>query len=220
MATKNNKYACTSCKKTFGRKYNAERHNKIVHDEMAMVYDKETDWKSSINKKIIPSNTIARTTKSIESSSIYTPSKIESIEDIKDPLSSQVYNNNLKDLYKSNLDLNINENEDDQIVFNTIGKISPYIDTLDSLLLSRSMDNKDRNKILSSILISSLSTSNPASFIKEQINYYRSLIAMKRAISLISYHFNTDLKQARETLKGLVLTAPYFKNKFNNKKNR
>ena len=41
---------------------------------------------------------------------------------------------------------------------------------------------------------------------------------MKRAISLISYHFNTDLKQARETLKGLVLTAPYFKNKFNNKK--
>ena len=41
---------------------------------------------------------------------------------------------------------------------------------------------------------------------------------MKRAISLTAYHFNTDLKQARETLKGLVLTTPYFKNKFNNKK--
>jgi hypothetical protein len=121
---------------------------------MAMVYDKETDWKSSINKKIIPSNTIARTTtKSIESTSTNTPSKVESIEDTKDPLPSQAYNNNnLKDLYKSNLDRDINENEYDQIVLNTIGKISPYIDTLDSLLLSRSMDNSnEKSNIIDSI---------------------------------------------------------------------
>jgi hypothetical protein len=35
---------------TFSRKFNAQRHNKIVHGEMAMVYDNETDWKSSIKK--------------------------------------------------------------------------------------------------------------------------------------------------------------------------
>ena len=64
-------------------------------------------------------------------------------------------------MYKDDLGLIINENEVNQIVFNTIGKISPYIDTLDSLLLSRPMDNKDRIGILSSILISSLSSSNP-----------------------------------------------------------
>ena len=107
-----------------------------------------------------------------------------------------------------------NENKDDQLVFKIIGKISPYIDTLDSPLLSRYPENKDRIKILSSLLITSLTTSNPIKFIKEQINFFRSLIAMKKSISLISYYYNIEPKQARETLKGLVLSAHYSKNKF------
>jgi hypothetical protein len=40
------------------------------------------------------------------------------------------------------------------------------------------------------------------------------MIAMKKSISLITYYYNIEPKQARETLKGLVLSAPYSKNKF------
>src|SRR3954470_12801725 len=210
MARKNT-YACTSCKKTFSRKYNAERHNKIVHEEMAMVYNKETDWKSNIKKSSLKSsNIIDHTIKSTSSS----PSSLKPDKDIDNLIPKQTYNNNLKDLYKDDLYLDNSENKDDQLVFKIIGKISPYIDTLDSLLLSRYSDNDDRIKILSFILISSLTTSNPIDFIKEQISFFRSMIAMKKSISLITYYYNIEPKQARETLKGLVLSAPYSKNKF------
>jgi len=195
-----NIYACTSCKKTFSRKFNAERHNKIVHEEMAMVYNKENDWKSNIKKSPLKSsNTIDHTIKSTSLSH----SSLKPDKNIDNLIPKQTYNNNLKDLYK-----------DDQLVFKIIGKMAPYIDTLDSLLLSRYSDNNDRIKILSSILTTSLTTSNPIKFIKEQINFLHSLIAMKKSISLISHYYNIEPKQARETLKGLVLSAPYSKNKF------
>ena len=195
-----NIYACTSCKKTFSRKFNAERHNKVVHEEMAMVYNKENDWKSNIKKSPLKSsNTIDRIIKSTSLSH----SSLKPDKNIDNLIPKQTYNNNLKDLYK-----------DDQLVFKIIGKMAPYIDTLDSLLLSRYSDNNDRIKILSSILTTSLTTSNPIKFIKEQINFLHSLIAMKKSISLISHYYNIEPKQARETLKGLVLSAPYSKNKF------
>ncbi len=43
-------YRCTNCKKTFGRKYNAERHNTDIHYEMAVIYNKENDWVSNKGK--------------------------------------------------------------------------------------------------------------------------------------------------------------------------
>ena len=217
-----NIYACTSCKKTFSRKFNAERHNKIVHEEMAMVYNKETDWKSNIKKSPLKSsNTIDRIIKSPSLSH----SSLKPDKNIDNLIPKQTYNNNLKDLYKDDqyLDnseskddqyVDNSESKDDQLVFKIIGKMAPYIDTLDSLLLSRYSDNNDRIKILSSILTTSLTTSNPIKFIKEQINFLHSLIAMKKSISLISHYYNIEPKQARETLKGLVLSAPYSKNKF------
>jgi len=206
-----NIYACTSCKKTFSRKFNAERHNKVVHEEMAMVYNKENDWKSNIKKSPLKSsNTIDRIIKSTSLSH----SSLKPDKNIDNLIPKQTYNNNLKDLYKDDQYLDNSESKDDQLVFKIIGKMAPYIDTLDSLLLSRYSDNNDRIKILSSILTTSLTTSNPIKFIKEQINFLHSLIAMKKSISLISHYYNIEPKQARETLKGLVLSAPYSKNKF------
>jgi hypothetical protein len=159
------------------------------------------------------SNTIDPTIKSSLSSSL---SSLKTDKDMDNPISKQTYNNNnLKDLYKDDLDQDNDENKDDQLVFKIIGKMSPYLDTLDCLLLSRYPDNNDdRIKILSSILITSLTTSNPIKFIKEQINFLLSLIAMRKSISSISHYYNIEPKKARETLKGLVLSSPYSKNKF------
>jgi hypothetical protein len=49
------KWLCLyGCKNTFGRKYNAERHNITIHNEMAVIYNKETDLVS--NKRKINGN--------------------------------------------------------------------------------------------------------------------------------------------------------------------
>jgi hypothetical protein len=37
-------YACKYCNKTFSRKYNVERHNEKIHNQMANIYDKQTGW--------------------------------------------------------------------------------------------------------------------------------------------------------------------------------
>ena len=48
-------FECTNCKETFTRKGNAERHNIAIHNEMAVIYNKETDWISNKRKINIPS---------------------------------------------------------------------------------------------------------------------------------------------------------------------
>jgi hypothetical protein len=45
-------YGCTMCKKTFPRRYNADRHNLQIHNEMAIVYNKDTGWRSDMTKEI------------------------------------------------------------------------------------------------------------------------------------------------------------------------
>src|SRR4029078_10862585 len=72
-------YGCTDCNKTFSRKYNAERHNETIHNQMAKIYKKETGWKlnnkqkTNINSQmqqdsllVTPSNTTTTTTSDIE----------------------------------------------------------------------------------------------------------------------------------------------------------
>ena len=73
-------YGCTKCKKTFPRRYNAERHNKLIHDEMAIVFNKDTGWRSD-------------TTKEIKSQSSPFPSS--SISSSKTPTDSTKYNDTI-----------------------------------------------------------------------------------------------------------------------------
>jgi hypothetical protein len=114
-----NIYACTSCKKTFSRKFNAERHNKVVHEEMAMVYNKENDWKSNIKKSPLKSsNTIDRIIKSTSLSH----SSLKPDKNIDNLIPKQTYNNNLKDLYKDDQYLDNSESKDDQYVDNSESK--------------------------------------------------------------------------------------------------
>ena len=102
-----------------------------MHEEMTIIYNKEMDWKSNIKKHIRSFNTIGQTIKPTSS-----PSTLKIDKSIDNPISKQTYNNNLKDLYKDDyINIDINENKNDQLAFKIIRKISPYIDTLDYLLL-------------------------------------------------------------------------------------
>src|SRR3954465_15139971 len=56
-------YKCTNCEQTFSRKWNAERHNAQIHDEMAIVYNKESKWRSHTGKEGTSTSTTSTTTK-------------------------------------------------------------------------------------------------------------------------------------------------------------
>ncbi len=78
------------------------------------------------------------------------------------------------------------------------------------------MDLEERNQILAELIISSLASSDPFAFIKEQIDFYHSLIAMIRAILLISHYYKFESVKAKETLRALVSNSPHIKkNKIN-----
>jgi hypothetical protein len=94
-------------------------------------------------------------------------------------------------------------------------KISPLIDELDTLLISTYIQNINRTQILASVIISSLTSQNPVKFIKDQINFYRSFIGIKKASGFVALTQNIPLEQAQLLLKSIILAAPYSKNKFN-----
>jgi hypothetical protein len=211
MVKKRTTYSCTLCKLTFSRKFNAERHNNKIHEGLAVIFNKETGWKSDKRKLDQVSSPAATST----TSSFVTS---ESIKDSMNEFLNKNYNN-LSDLYMKNQKLEVNndiDNENEQMVLKIIGKLSPFIDKLDSLLLSGSVGVEERNQILAELIISSLASSDPFAFIKEQIDFFQSLIAMRRAILLISHYYKFKPVKAKETLKALVLNSPYIKkNKIN-----
>lgn len=43
-------FGCSECDRTFGRKYNGERHNRNNHDDLAIIYDKRL--KSNVDNTV------------------------------------------------------------------------------------------------------------------------------------------------------------------------
>ena len=204
-------YGCTKCKKTFPRRYNAERHNKSIHDEMAIVFNKDTGWRSD-------------TTKEIKSQSSPFPSS--SISSSKTPTDSTKYNDtipssrvpypNLEELHVGIPNPEINIKTDDEKFFEIFGKISPLIEDLDTLLSTyKSPDEKI--KMVSEGIILALMSSNPVRTLKDIINLHRLNKGITKAVAFIAKSKNITPEQAQSMLKAMVMTAPYSKNenKFN-----
>jgi hypothetical protein len=191
-------FECTNCKKTFSRKYNADRHNIAIHNEMAVIYNKETDWVSNKRKINVPS-----------SSTISLESDNNNSTKIPKPNNTNLNDFEYRDPYSKIA------KTDEEKVYKIFEKISPLIDELDTLLISTYIQNINRTQILASVIISSLTSQNPVKFIKNQINFYRSFIGIKKASGFVALTQNIPLEQAQLMLKSIILAAPYSKNKFN-----
>jgi hypothetical protein len=202
-------YACTKCNKTFGRRYNADRHSLRKHDGMAIISNKETNEIS--NKRKIndyspsPSSPITTTTTKTDANN-----NTRTFPDLHD--------NNHEDFF-SNPDSKINNNTvDKEKIFRIFEKISPLIDELDLLLIKYKPD-PERKQILSNVIGLSLATPNPVRSLKDTINFYRVTKIMEKATSYVAESQNTTPNQAKEMLKSIILAAPYSRDKFNNKFN-
>jgi predicted ribosome quality control (RQC) complex YloA/Tae2 family protein len=221
-----NTYACTGCKKTFSRKYNAERHNKLKHAEMAVVYNKETDWISNKRKTNVnvqrdsSSSTLPPSLSPTQTSAPLSPTPFSyptstSISDTDNKNTiSEPYHDFLKDFNLEDHNSKINENTDIEKIFKIFEKISPLIDELDTQLSTYKI-HEERMKILSDSIISALSSYNPVQSLKEIIKLHRSTMGIKKASGFVAFSHNIPLDKAQSMLATIILTAPYSKkNKF------
>lgn len=208
-------YSCTGCKKTFSRKSNAERHNRLIHNEMAIVFNKETGRLANKNKE----SKLSSLTSSFSPFPFPSDSKTATTDTNNNntvPPTPNLFPNDLKDF---NVDIpypKINIKTDENKFFKIFEKTSPLIDELDALLLSTYVQNIDRIQLLSTTITSALMSQNPVNVIKAQINFYRSLIGIKKASGFVAASHNISLDQAKDMLKTIILSAPYSKNKFDN----
>jgi hypothetical protein len=138
-------FECTNCKKTFSRKYNADSHNISIHNEMAVIYNKDADWIS--NKRKI--NVSSSPTISLDTDNHNTTTT-------KIPKSN---NTNLNDFEYRDPYSKIAKTDEEK-VYKIFEKISPLIDELDTLLISTYIQNINRTQILASVIISSLTSQN------------------------------------------------------------
>ena len=202
-------YACTKCNKTFGRRYNADRHSLRKHDGMAIIFNKETDEIS--NKRKIDdyssSSSLITTT---------TTTKTDANNDTK--TIPNPYDNNHEDFFGIPESKINNNTLDKEKIFRIFEKISPLIDEFDTLLTKYEPD-PERKKILSNVIGLSLATSTPVRSLKDTINYYRVTKEMEKVTSYVAESQNITQNQAKERLKTIILTAPYSRDKFNNKFN-
>jgi hypothetical protein len=173
-------FECTNCKKTFSRKYNADRHNIAIHNEMAVIYNKETDWVSNKRKINVPS-----------SSTISLESDNNNSTKIPKPNNTNLNDFEYRDPYSKIA------KTDEEKVYKIFEKISPLIDELDTLLISTYIQNINRTQILASVIISSLTSQNPVKFIKKHINFYRSFIRIKKASGFVALTQNIPLEQGQ-----------------------
>ena len=201
-------YVCTTCNRTFSRKNNAERHNRSLHDEMAVIFNKDTGWRSDKTKENKSSFTLSL-------SSSKTPTDATTHNDTI-PSSRVPYPNNLEDLNIGITDPEIDIKIDDEKFFEIFGKISPLIDELDTLL-SEYKSHEERINILSDGIILALMSPNPIRSLKDTINLHRLYKGVTKASGFVALSKNIPPAKAQLMLKAMVLSAPYSKNenKFN-----
>jgi hypothetical protein len=88
----------------------------------------------------------------------------------------------------------------------------PFIDELNSLLLT--FNPKNRIDILLNVIVSSLTSPNPVSALKDYIIFFRTLIGIEKASTIVAKSQNISKDAAKVILKSCISSAPYYKNKF------
>jgi hypothetical protein len=210
-------YRCTNCGQTFSRKWNAERHNSQKHDEMAIVYNKESKWRSHTGKEGTATFTTTTTTTAVDTAAVSTSTLAQqnSIHNGNTLAKEkpQVPNFVLKDFANASQG-NPGSGADDFAEFDKFLKIfeksMPLIDELDTLL-ARYKVPTERTKILADTTIQSLLSPNPFKFIKDTIRLHRTEFGFEKAAGSIAVSENISTQQAKIKLKALGWNSPYLK---------
>jgi hypothetical protein len=190
------KYDCSKCNQSFSRKWNAERHNELKHDDLSIIYDKKIKptSNSNSNSKLKTKNPIYKN-KFIQFQSNHTLIK----NDIFDELFSEY--------------IKLEPDENELKTMKIFGQLYQPFEELEKLL--DIFDESSKASILSQVFKSCLKSFRPVKSMKDTIEIYRAI----KAIDKISYYYSKShdktIHEAKNLVKALVQKSDYFKNNIN-----
>ncbi len=186
---KEKSYSCNNCKEKFGRKWNADRHNKVVHNDMAMVFNNKS---GSISKHKGTAQSYNNSTNVQQEHPFY-----KSFKDI---------DINLHPVTKHEMSI-----EEEFKIISIFGKLKQPFEELEKLL----SDKPENTKItfLSDIVTSALMSPNPVTCLQEAVDFYHSLAGKQKIMWYVSKRNNFLPAQTDAYLSGLIKNGRYYKNK-------
>ena len=184
------RYGCSKCNQSFSRKWNAERHNELKHDDLSIISNKKI--KPTSNSKLKTKDPIYKN-KFKQFRSFQSPIK----NDIFDKLYSEYYNSEPNELKTMKI----------------FGQLIQPFEELEKFFDHH--DERLKAKILSQIFTSCLNSYRPVKSMKDTVEIYRSI----QGIDKISYYFSKSKRitpyKAKNLVKALVQKSDYFKNNIN-----
>ena len=161
---KKNFYKCDSCDQTFGRKWNAQRHSKIIHSAASV---------------IISNNTKPQFSSASQNKYFNYKQKFDLLNDAGYDLSNEYDNEGYSDIF--NLD------DEDFKIIKVIDQLIKPFNELEVLLINH--DSKTKELILSKSFDLSLKSHNPVSSMNEMVELIRSINGIKK---IAEYHLSIN----------------------------
>ena len=181
-----NFYRCKECNQSFSRKWNADRHNELVHDNLSFIKNRKTKPKPGLQTKSINhdyKNKFKR----------FQPTNYK----IKDGISDELFSG-YSDIEHGDLK-----------AMRIFGQLLSPFEELEKLLEDK--EEKLRADILHKIFVSCLDSYKPVKSMNEVVLFYRSIKGIKKIAQYTSKSLNMSVGQAEFVLKELVKGSVHFK---------
>ncbi len=197
------KFVCGICSKSFSRRWNAQRHNDSLHYGMSCI---DTKYIADNKENVFTNfNTHYPSTKATESSgfgiSKHKPQTNTFRKHLFNPLDPfrKKPNNSFKFM---------NEDEKEQILYNTLEKMASPLEKLEKLLKEKTHVNvpyHEIDRILSNQILMALQMPNPVKVLQDLYTYYNRLYYSNKMILLVANSHNIDALTATEMMKTILL---------------
>ncbi len=189
---KGDSYACSECKQSFGRKYNAERHNERMHDGLATID----------NKKIKPVSALEPKTKHV-----FYRKKFKHFRTHPPTAKDDIF-----DVWLSKY-ANFESGVDELKIKRVFGQLNPHFEELEKLLSHH--DENFKADTLTQILTSCFNSYRPVKSMEDAVKIYRAEKGLKKMANYYSKSKSISLEMATKSLMELVKNSAYFKRNIN-----
>jgi hypothetical protein len=202
-------YGCSKCSQIFGRKWNAERHNERIHDNLATINDRKTKADSPIDPKTKPD---------------FYKSKFNHFG----PRSSTEKDDKLEEVFYKYF--NIGHDYDTQPkIWKVFGQLSHPFEELEKQIDDNMEELKEKEKeslrdedaeklkadIICQIFFSCMRSYRPVKSMKETVEIYRSTKMMKKIEKYFAKSKNISPIEAKVIIESTIKNSAHFKNNIN-----
>jgi hypothetical protein len=183
-------YDCSKCNKSFSRKWNAERHNERMHDDLSTIRHRKT--KSEFEPKL-------KTKKQYQKSK---------------PNLFQSFNSAIKDNDQGkSFPSYVNSGSDNLKIMKIFGRLAQPFEELEKLM--DEYDEKPKSSFLCQIFISCLKSPRPVKSMNETVEAHRSTKCRKKVAKHVAMAYNMSPEEVSLFLDSTIRNSAFFKKNIN-----